>query len=76
MKYNFHEFVTCLKTLLEFTIEWDNEQWNRSYIAFKRQLEITNPEWIEKRTEIELYTHFANEFYQDATHETHDYWLK
>lgn len=75
MKSNYHNFVNCLKSLLEFRVEWDDEQWNQSYISFKRQLENWLPEWVERHTAIQLYAEFAREFYQEATPETHDYWL-
>jgi len=76
MKYNFNEFIDCLKGLIEFSVEWDLDKWYEAYFDFKEQLKIINPEYVENHSAVELYTEFAREFYRGAKPETHDYWLK
>jgi hypothetical protein len=79
MKANFHNFSFYLeKHLLNFAegVEWDDEQWNQAYTSYKVWLDNCSADWVRKQIVAALYTEFALEFYQDATEETHDYWLK
>ncbi len=74
---NFNKFCELLKAeAIEFKkdYEWDNDQWNDSYIDFKDSIARSNKEWVAKHTPEELAIDFAREFYQEASVETHDYW--
>lgn len=75
MSYAFNSFIEELKTILDFRVEWDDEQWNQAYISFKAWLDNVSPAWVEGFSAEELYMEFGAEFYQDAREETHDYWL-
>ena len=72
----FELFCDELKTIMDFRVEWDDEQWNQAYISFKAWLDNVSPAWVEGFTAEELYMEFGAEYYQDATPDTHDYWLK
>lgn len=79
MKATFQNFRYYLEyKMLNFKkdTEWDDEQWNQQYINYKTWLEGCAEDWVRKQITAALYTEFAIEFYQDATEETHDYWLK
>ena len=73
---NFIKFVSVLKTIMDFRVEWDDEQWNQAYISYKAWLDNVSPAWVEGYSHEELYIEFGAEFYQEATPGTHDYWLK
>jgi hypothetical protein len=82
MKQNYHNFRFYLEQhCLNFAdnVEWDDEQWNQAYASYKLWFSVQNderPEWVRQQITAALYTEFAREFYQDATEDTHDYWLK
>ena len=76
MKYGFHNFMAAVSMQLIFRVEWDNDQWNEQYINFKYWLENISSEYRDLHGPHLLYKEFAKEYYQDATEETHDYWLK
>lgn len=75
MRYNFHGFRFEVKQVLEFRVEWDNDQWNKQYIEFKNWIENIAPTWFKERGPHTVYRSFAKEYYQDAKPETHDYWI-
>ena len=76
MKYNFHNFMPAVSLQLTFRVEWDVDQWNEQYINFKIWLGNIHEPYATAKPAHELYKEFAVEFYQDATPDTHDYWLK
>lgn len=75
MKYDFHDFIKAVKTVLTFETEWDDEQWNQQYINFKNWLQGVSLSYLAELSIEGQYMEFAEEFYQDATPETHTYWI-
>ena len=73
---NFGSFIKVLETKLEFEVKWDINQWNDAYWDFKNWCKGVDPEWAAFQTAQSIMEIFADDFYQDATKDTHEYWLK
>ena len=76
MKVTFGNFINQLKTKLEFEVEWDVNKWNDAYWDFKNWCKGVDPQWAAFQDAKSLFSIFADEFYQDAKPDTHNYWLK
>ena len=76
MRVNFNNYMKVIKSKLEFRTEWDNDQWNESYSDFKEWCKHIDSEWAAFQDAKNLFSIFAEEFYQDANSDTHDYWLE
>lgn len=73
---NFNHFKENLKKVISFREEWDNDDWNDAYIYFKNHVnELYRKEYVENNTSEYIATMWAIDFYQDATPETHSYWV-
>ena len=75
MHVTFNNFVKYLKIKLEFRVEWDIDKWNDAYWDFKNWLNGVDSQWAAYQNTKSIFSIFADEFYQDATQDTHDYWL-
>lgn len=75
---NFKLYQDILKSeVLEFNKdkEWDVDEWNISYIEFKKGVSNWNENYVNKFTSKELAINWAREFYQDTDRYTHNYWI-
>lgn len=74
---NFDLFCLIIKTeVLNFSEEWDNDEWNDAYVNFRHYLEYLMPEFKSKFSERYLAIDWAEGFYCDNTPDTHTFWLK
>lgn len=75
---NFKLFVEILtEEVLEFREMWDINYWNDSYIDYKNHINhYYGKDYIATTTEKELVINWGKDFYQDATPETHNYWVR
>lgn len=77
-KVGFTEFCHILKTCLSFRRGhmWDTDDFNEAYVSFRVSVGGYNPAYVDAKSPTRLVSDWAFEFYQEATKDTHDYWLK
>lgn len=71
---NYTNYVDTLKEVMFFESEWDNEDLNISYSYFKDWYNSISDKARLRDNRI-LMIDFIKEFYQDASEETHSYWI-
>jgi len=76
IQMSFDLFVQTVKNVLDFEEDWDTEEWNVQYINFKDGVNYYGKDYLKRTGTIDLITAWAVDFYQDATYQTHDYWVK
>lgn len=73
---DFNFFKEKIKDVLHFEQEFTEAQWNIQYQFFIDDMNRVSPDWKSQFSNTELVYEFAKEFYQEATPDTHYYWLK
>lgn len=73
---SFDFFKQQIREVITFREDWDEEWWNIQYMCFKECLNnLWCPEYRDSLSEEKQVKEWALEFYQEATFETHNYWL-
>lgn len=72
----FKIFCELVKKVIHFENEWDVNEWNYQYRNFKENLMYYSTEYVVKTETDVIVMEWAKEFYQDATPDSHSYWVK
>lgn len=75
VQMSFGLFKDTVSKVLEFEKEWDNDEWNTQYINFKHSVTNYSKKYLSETGTITLLAEWAKEYYQDATPDTHCYWV-
>lgn len=75
---NFKLFVEIMTNeVLDFEKIWEIDEWNISYIDFKKHCQYYYAEEYVRKTEPkQLVIEWGKEYYKFAKEETHNYWVK
>lgn len=73
---SFDLFQRTVRELLNFSREWNIDEWNEEYGGFKYGLKAYKKSYLLTLTATETIEMWAVFFYQPATKETHNYWLR
>ena len=72
---NYTTFKDIAQRILQCRDSIDEQFWQDSYVMFREALTTWRERYVAVRTDKQLIKEWIEEFYQDATPDTHDYWI-